>query len=165
MVDGSLMKRFSFLLGTIESDLVFREKPSGLPTRGITRFDDHEAICKYVVIADERFNIGDAWYCQDKTSGSIYRLSPEYGPPVQFVNSSMRLFKASLKAAGRWSAQHDSSAIKSAPRLVDHLADSLLKIDPKAFASPKYQWPSLMDHIRVCASDADEEMAFWFEVA
>jgi hypothetical protein len=132
------MKRFSFLLASIESDLVFRDQPCPLQGQDIARLGDHEALSNYTVIADEEFNIGGAWYCKDEESGSIYRVSPEYRPPVEFVNSSSQAFNASLEAAARWSAQHDSRAIKSAPGLIDDLADSLLKIDPKAFESPQY---------------------------
>lgn len=158
------MKSFSFLLASIESELMFRDKPCPLRDEDIVHFGI-DALSNYVVIADEEFNIGEAWYCKDEGSGSIYRVSPEFGPPVQFVNSSMQAFNASLEAAARWSAQHDSSAVKSAPRLVDELAGSLLKIDPMAFESTEYQWPSLISHMRICASGGDEEMELWFKSA
>jgi hypothetical protein len=158
------MKHFSSQLASIEIDLVFREKASPLRRKDIAGFHNPETLSKYTVIADEKFNIGNAWYCKDPASRSIYRVSPEYGPQVQFVNSSMRAFKASLNAAATWSAQFDSSAIRRAPRLVDDLSNALLKLDPNAFESGEALWPILMEHMRIHASDSDEEMEFWFKL-
>ena len=73
------MKQFSALLASIEIDLEFREKPSPLRRKDIAGLDNPEALSKYTVIADEKFNIGNAWYCKDPASRSIYRVSPNTG--------------------------------------------------------------------------------------
>lgn len=158
------MKRFSLLLASVESELVFRENPSPLPVQEITGFNPPEALSKYTVFADEEFNIGEAWYCEDPASGAIYRVSPEYGDSAEFVNSNMQAFNASIEAAARWSVQYDKRAILMAPQLVNALADSLYKLDPKAFESPQYHWPMMIEHIRTCVADGDEEMELRFEI-
>ncbi len=159
------MKTFSFELAGLESTLIFRKSPSALRVQEITGFDPAKELSKYKVFADEEFNIGEAWYCRDGVSGSVQRISPEHGTGPEFVNSSMEAFRASIKAAAKWSTDHDSKTIRSNPKSVDLLAEALSEIDSKALQSPEHHWAMLIDHIRECASDdEDDEMEFKFEI-
>jgi hypothetical protein len=158
------MKTFSFQLGGLESEVVFRESRSALRLQEITGFDPAKELSEYMVFADEEFNIGDAWYCIDGASGSVYRISPEYGTAPEFINSNMEAFRASIEVAAKWSTDHDSKTIRTDPKSVDLLADALSNIDCKALESPEYHWAMLIDHIRQCASEEDDEMEFRFEV-
>lgn len=158
------MKAFTFLLASLESEVVFRQSPCALPIKEITGFDPPEDLAGYTVIADEEFNIGNAWYCTDGVSGAVYRVSPEFGTAPEFVNSSMKAFKASLRAAANWSTEHDSATIRANPESVDLLANALSDIDSRAFESPEHHWAVLIEHIRHYASDDDDELEFRFEI-
>jgi hypothetical protein len=158
------MKSFSFLLSSLESTLVFRKKPGLLDLEKITSFRPAASLSKYCVFADEAFNIGDAWYCVDDASGAVYRIDPEYGNAPELVNASLDAFTASIQAAADWSAENEAQAAKVNIKRVNALKRTLSKIDPTAFKSPDGHWTGLIDHMKTCVTDGDEEMEFKFEI-
>lgn len=159
------VKSFEFYLAGLESELVFRAQPAPVPRHEVTGFGGTAELSDLVIVADEQFNIGSAWYCVNERTGRVYRVSPEYGTAVEFVNSDFEKFISCLRAAAEWSTNNNSEAIKEDPACVDDLANAISAIDGAAVSSPDDHWAALIDHIRVCASDADDEMEFWFRVA
>ncbi len=158
------MKSFSFLLSSLECELLFREISSPLHLEKIKSFKPSDELSNYIIFADEEFNIGIAWYCEDKASGAIYRIDPEYGNAPVFINSTMQKFEGSIIAANEWSANHNSKEIMRNPKVIDVLYNTIQNIDPKAFESKSSHWPVLIEHIKIDASDYDEEMVFRFEI-
>jgi hypothetical protein len=158
------MHTFSFHLAGLVSDVVFRDAAAPVPVDEISGFVPTSALSQCVVIADEHFNIGDAWYCTDSRDGKVQRISPEYGTGPEFVNSNIEAFKESLRAAAQWSSDYDSTTIKANPGCVDVLAKTLNLIDNKSLASPETHWAIIVDHIRQRAADPDDEMEFTINI-
>lgn len=158
------MKLFSSVLGGLESEVRFRSSLDSLPIEEITAFEAGPDYSRFKVFADEEFNIGGAWYCVEEQTGAVYRISPEYGEGLEFVNSSVKLFLASLKAAAAWSGKYDDKEIKRDPSCIDALEHALSKIDDAAMSWPKNEWPRKIDHLRQSADPDDDEAVFFFRI-
>ncbi len=159
------MVTFEFLLATIESRLTFRKRSTRLRIEEIEEFDPPQKTSEYLVFADDEYNIGTAYFCEDPSTGTIYRVCPQYSTDFELVNSSIEALRESMKAAAQWSSENGTAQILDHPKTVDALQQQLSTIDPTAFASPHSHWPILVNHIREYATDDDDEMEFWFRLA
>lgn len=160
------MTTFSFLLSSLESELTFRKRATKLKIQEIQGFEPPSESAKYVVIADEKYNIGTAYYCKDSDAGAVYRVCPEYSESFELVNTSVKALRACLKTAAKWSAAHDTAQIVESPDLVAELETQLTAIDPGAFTSRRSHWPIMLDHIAQCAAEDDDEcMELWFRLS
>jgi len=119
---------------------------------------------RYVVFADEEFPNGSAWYCVNNENGAVYRIDIELDNPVEYVNSSLEAFKKSILETVKWSDQF-SDKIEGHPEYTDFIMKELSEIDRTAFKSEKYYWPTIINHIRACAADVDEEYEQVFKFA
>ena len=158
------MNMFSSILGSLESEVTFRSSLDPLPLDEITAFEVGPDYSRFKVIADEEFNIGVAWYCVEEETGAVYRISPEYGEGPEFVNSSVKLFFASLEAAAGWSRQYGEGAIRQDPSCINALEHALSEIDNVAMTWPKNEWPLKIDYLRQSADPDDDEAMFFFRI-
>ena len=158
------MKSFSSILGSVESEVTFRESLEPLPLERITGFEPKPELSRFSIFADEQFNVGAAWYCVDENSSAVYRISPEFGDGPEFVNSSVESYVASLEAAAHWSAEHDESVIKRDPTCIDALVQALSSVDQVAMTWPKNEWPLKIDHLRQSIDPNDDESIYYFRV-
>ena len=156
------MVRFTFQLGGLESDLIFRDKTSHLNIDLIEGFKAPSKASDYLIFGDEEYNIGTAFYCEDPNFNYIYRVCPEHSSSFEFVNSDMTAFLECLRAATQWSTQHSGVEIAESPEPFDCLAQHLAAIDPVALRAPDSHWSSLIDHMRECAEDWEDGMHIWF---
>ena len=156
------MRSFSSILGSVESRIIFRGSAGSVPSDQITGFEVGSELSELSIIADEDFNVGSAWYCVNDTSGAVYRVSPEHGEGLEFVNSNLDKFIASLEAAANWSAKYGKRAINQDTSCIDALESKLTGIDSVAMSWPKNEWPSKIDHLRCSVDPSDDESVFYF---
>ena len=156
------MKTFSSILGCVESEVTFRGSREPLPVDQVTAFEAGQELSQFSIFADEDFNIGGAWFCVNESNGAVYRVSPEYGEGPEFVNSSLEQFKASIEAAARWSAEHDTKTINNDPACIETLELALTDIDGIAMTWPQNEWSSKIDHMRQSVDPSDDESMYFF---
>jgi hypothetical protein len=156
------MATFCYQIGALESEISFRRRASRLRIAEITGFKPPPASTKYLVVADEKYNIGNAYLCSDPTTDAVYRVCPEYSSSFEFVNSNISAFKKTIEVASLWSSKYPSEAVYRNHKAVEELIRDIRKLDSDALASPSNHWSKILEHTRQTASD--EGMEVWFRL-
>lgn len=58
----------------------------------------------YVIVGDEQFDNGSAWYCIDRDTGHVVRVDPELDRPASLVNTTLPRFAMAMLLSISWSA-------------------------------------------------------------
>src|SRR5579864_3915389 len=59
----------------------------------------------YLILGDEFFCNGSAWWCIHQHTGHILRIDIELEEPIEFASSSVRQFASALAAVTSWAEQ------------------------------------------------------------
>jgi hypothetical protein len=100
-----------------------------------------------LVLGDEFFCNGGAWWCIHQEDGSIFRIDIELDDSIEFANTSVAHFTSVLLATVNWSSKCKRTQ-RNWRQEVDQLADEVGFIDKRAMKSPRHFWYRLLEYFR-----------------
>jgi len=152
--EAGLPAHFVLAHPTLPSEISFTRISRGLtpllaePTVGP---ELPKAWSPYLVLGDEDFDNGGAWYCIHRDTGHVVRIDPEMDDSLSLVNTSIPRFAAAMLIATTWSAGIHASSSTPWHVVVSRLEASLRALDPSAFDAENSLWRTVVRGV------ADEE--------
>lgn len=148
------MESFTWSIGAIDSELRFYPQPQPIPIAEITAFKPDATLQNFQVFAEEEYNIGLAWYCEDTRSGKIYRVDPEHGTRIVLINASKWQLLQSINACVTWSNLHSTKALQADSSPVSTLESTLLNINACSSTS---HWQTILNLMHEALTDTWED--------
>jgi hypothetical protein len=154
LVEAGLPAHFVLAHPTLPSEVAFTRLSRGLtpllaePTVGPELPKEWSP---YLVLGDEEFDNGGAWYCIHQDAGHVVRIDPERDDSVSLVNTTVPRFATAMLMATSWSAGLRASSSTPWHAVVSRLEASLRALDPSAFDAESSRWRTVVRGV------ADEE--------